>query len=202
MLWRSGKRCIDCRILQLYGCWLFCVCCLLRLRVPDGYFIGVSALGLYRAGKVTWRSLLAFFSAPGDAKSDGMVPFGRGDAKSGVVSFGLDAPGRADMAAGPCTLAPSPTTLVPPSRRQPPVAPPVAIAATRERERERERERNSNNISKTVAVSAGSSAGSRGPRWLPPPALIRGAHNGRRRDRGPPTTSFKAARHRRRRLPR
>jgi hypothetical protein len=89
---------------------------------------------------VTWRSLLAFFSAPGDAKSDGMVPFGRGDAKFDVVSFGLDAPGRADMAAGPCTLAPSPTTLVPPSRRQPPVAPPIAIAATRERERERERE--------------------------------------------------------------
>jgi hypothetical protein len=28
------------------------------------------------------------FSAPGDAKSDRIVPFGRGDAKSGVVPFG------------------------------------------------------------------------------------------------------------------
>jgi hypothetical protein len=51
-----------------------------------------------------------FWAAPGDAKSDGMVAFGCGDAKSGVVPFGLDTPGRADVAVGPRTLAPSPTT--------------------------------------------------------------------------------------------
>jgi hypothetical protein len=51
-----------------------------------------------------------FWAAPGDAKSNGMVAFGCDDAKFGVVPFGLDAPGRADVAAGPRTLAPSPTT--------------------------------------------------------------------------------------------
>jgi hypothetical protein len=33
-----------------------------------------------------------FFAASEDAKIDGMIPFGRGDAKSGVVPFGLDTP--------------------------------------------------------------------------------------------------------------
>jgi hypothetical protein len=33
-----------------------------------------------------------FFAAPGDAKMDGMIPFGRGDAKCSVVPFGLDTP--------------------------------------------------------------------------------------------------------------
>jgi hypothetical protein len=36
-----------------------------------------------------------------------MVAIGCGDAKSGGVPFGLDAPGRADVAAGPRARAPS-----------------------------------------------------------------------------------------------
>jgi hypothetical protein len=73
-----------------------------------------------------------FFATPGDAKSDGIVPFGRSDAKSGVVPFGLDAPGCADVAEVPRILAPSPTTLVLPSCRRPPVTPAVAVAAAEE----------------------------------------------------------------------